>query len=581
LIQSIKVLCSSLNPESDFEKIVSEIEKQNVLISEDRFNGSGEIVTEVVPTQEEIFEDLPVSQVFLSLKAIDFLVDARAIPDEETIEFLVCNRVSKLWENCLNGDARFNIERLHTETGRIYFNEIRSRFLSQYNGAINLPIPAGYSFHSLPNLMQRLTAYRVLNERRIGNWSGVGAGKTISAIFTSRVIDARLTVVIALNSTVDAWERVIKSIYPDSEVFVKERGEIKVDPEKHTYLILNFEAFQQTDSANMVRSLVQDYQIDFVVLDEIQKAKQRFPNAISRRREAINTLLCEATKKNHDLCVLGMSATPVINNLYEAKALLEMITGVEFTDLKTFSSIANASAMHEKLILHGIRYKPDYRQYIETTHPEIQGEAFLPLLVEAMKGIPLDVERVLLDAKIDTILGALRSGTLVYTDYVTGVVEPLRYAIEQAGFTVGLFTGNETNEERQFALEQFVQKKVDILIGTEPIGTGIDGLQYVCNRLLVVSLPWTSAEYEQLIGRLCRQGAAFEKVEVIIPQVVLSNNGNSWSWDKWRWERIRWKKTLADAAIDGVIPQGELASPEVMLKKSRQALEAWIKRVEG
>ena len=44
----------------------------------------------------------------------------------------------------------------------------------------------------LPNMMQRLTAFRTLSEKRIGNWSGVGAGKTKSAILTSRVVKARL-----------------------------------------------------------------------------------------------------------------------------------------------------------------------------------------------------------------------------------------------------------------------------------------------------------------------------------------------------------------------------------------------------
>jgi len=56
-----------------------------------------------------------------------------------------------------------------------------------------------------------------------------------------------------------------------------------------------------------------------------------------------------------------MSATPVINNLYEAKALLEMTRGEKFDELKTFSTIANALAMHEKLMLHGIRHRPNYK----------------------------------------------------------------------------------------------------------------------------------------------------------------------------------------------------------------------------
>ena len=103
-----------------------------------------------------------------------------------------------------------------------------------------LAIPAGYDFRvegqlADPNLMQRLTAYRVLTERRLGNWSGVGAGKTLSAILASRVIDARLTVVVAFNSTVEPWAKRIKETFPDSVVHVKERGEIRVDP-RQTHL---------------------------------------------------------------------------------------------------------------------------------------------------------------------------------------------------------------------------------------------------------------------------------------------------------------------------------------------------------
>jgi SAM-dependent methyltransferase len=575
LIKSIEELCSSPNPESDFEKIVAEIEEQNATLDNEELGNDEEIAPNLVPTEEETTEELPTLRSFAALKAVDLLVDAGITSDEETLEFLVCNRVSELWQACLNNDPKFDLDRLRTETGGAYFNEIRNRFLSQYDGAINLPIPPGYSFHAPPKLMQKLTAYRVLTERRVGNWSGVGAGKTISAILTSRVITARLTIIIAFNSTIKGWKDAIASVYPDSIVIVKERGDIEVNPEKHTYLILNFESFQQPNSDKMARQLVDNHQIDFIVLDEIQNVKQRTPKVESKRRQVVNGILCEASQKNPNLCVLGMSATPVINNLYEAKALLEMIKGVEFSDLKTFSSIANAIAMHEKLILYGIRYRPNYKLDIETIHPEIPGESFVPQLVNAFQGNLLDKERVLLDAKLDTIIGALRKGSLVYTHYLTGLIEPLRQAIQNAGFTVGLFTGEEKT-----GLEQFCKGKVDVLIGTAPVGTGVDGLQYVCNRLIVVSLPWTSAEYEQLIGRLYRQGSAFEKVEVIIPQVVLTHKDDIWSWDKMRWHRIQWKKTLADAAVDGVVPEGELASPETMQKKANEALQAWISRVQ-
>ncbi len=577
LIKNIRDLCSSSYPETDFEKIITEIEQGNELLDDELSEEqSGEVDFIETPTIEE----LPALRSLAALKAVDELVQAGVTSDEETIEFLIANRVSGLWQTVLNNSEAINIEELRNEDGGMHFNTIRNRFLTQYDGAQSLVIPRGYDFRvkgelAPPNLMQRLAAYRMHTERRLGNWSGVGAGKTLSAILASRTIDSRLTVIVAFNSTIQPWADRVQETFPDSVVHLKERGGIRLDPTKHTYLILNFETFQQPDSVAMVEQLVAKHKIDFVVLDEIQSVKQRTPKVASKRRQVVSGLLSSASAKNPELCVLGMSATPVINNLFEAKALLEMVKGVSFEELETFSNIPNAIAMHEKLILYGIRYRPQYAQTIETEIKEIQGSTYLPQLARIRKGAILELERVLLDAKMETIVASLKKGTLVYTHYLTGLVTPLRQAIEKAGFKVGVFTGEDKS-----GLHLFTAGKVDVLIGSAPVGTGVDGLQYVCNRMIVVSLPWTSAEYEQLIGRLYRQGSVFEKVEVIVPQVILEHNGDIWSWDKMRMNRIQYKKTLADAAMDGVIPEGELSSPETMFKKAREALQAWITRIE-
>ncbi|WP_425216426.1 helicase-related protein [Tumidithrix helvetica] len=249
--------------------------------------------------------------------------------------------------------------------------------------------------------------------------------------------------------------------------------------------------------------------------------------------------------------------------------------------MKTFSTIANALAMQEKLMLYGIRYRPNYKIAIAEIFPEISGENLRPDLVQAIKVSPLAVEQVLLEAKIDSIISHLKTGTLIYTHYVDGMVEPLRKAIAAAGYTVGLFTGIEDTHQRESSLQKFIDREIDVLIGTAPIGTGVNGLQYVCDRMIIASLPWTHAEYEQLVGRLYRQGSKFEKVEVVIPQVVLAHNNDVWSWDRqYRWNRIQWKKSLADTALDGVIPKGELASEKVVLQKAGEALQGWIDRLE-
>ncbi len=69
--------------------------------------------------------------------------------------------------------------------------------------------------------MQRLAAVQVRDKKRVGNWSGTGAGKTLSAVLASRVINAHLTVICCPNSVVEGWEKAILDIFPDGVVAKK------------------------------------------------------------------------------------------------------------------------------------------------------------------------------------------------------------------------------------------------------------------------------------------------------------------------------------------------------------------------
>jgi superfamily II DNA or RNA helicase len=127
--------------------------------------------------------------------------------------------------------------------------------------------------------MQRLVAHRVAVDRRVGNWSGTGAGKTLAAILASRVLGAKLTVIVALNNAMldldSGWAAEILNAFPESDVVIKERGTLSLDGTKPSYLLLNYEAFQQQDSQAFVKRLIRDHKIDLVVLDEVHFAKYR------------------------------------------------------------------------------------------------------------------------------------------------------------------------------------------------------------------------------------------------------------------------------------------------------------------
>src|ERR1019366_5891934 len=113
-------------------------------------------------------------------------------------------------------------------------------------------------------------------------------GKTLAAILATRVVASTLTVVCCPNSVVEGWRQTILDVFPASVVAIKTfepdwagaTGNatgfgVAADNGTHHYLILNYEAFQQPDSAQQVRSFVERESIDFVIVDEIHYAKQR------------------------------------------------------------------------------------------------------------------------------------------------------------------------------------------------------------------------------------------------------------------------------------------------------------------
>ncbi|MCA1728771.1 MAG: methyltransferase domain-containing protein [Actinobacteria bacterium] len=115
-----------------------------------------------------------------------------------------------------------------------------------------------------------------------------------------------------------------------------------------------------------------------------------------------------------------------------------------------------------------------------------------------------------------------------------------------------------------------------MLIGSSSIGTGVDGLQQVCNRLIVNVLPWTAAEFEQLKGRIYRQGQRQDKVTMVIPLTFTEVDGERWSWCDSKMQPLRFKKSIADAAVDGVVPEGHLRTPA----QAYQDVMGWLKRLD-
>lgn len=529
-------------------------------------------------------DDLPLIQTRDALDALDKVLIANA--DAETVAFLLDSAKAKLWRHAYVEPDVAKAQATGFQ-GDTYSSIVRDRFLAEFTEADTLDLPAGYSFRPggadmpimQPNLMQRRVAVCVRAQRRFGNWSGMGAGKTLSAILATRVVDAGLTVICCPNAVVDNWAVEIIGAFPTAEVQTKTWDPTWRDPmgKAPRYLVMNFEQFQLASSEENLVGFVDRNVVDFIVIDEIHYAKQREAGTLmSKRKRLVQGMVLEAGKKNADLCVLGMSGTPVINNLQEGKSLVEMITGHRHDDLDVVPTVQNCMRLYQRLVTLGTRWKPEYKIQLDVQKIEVDCAPELERIRAIGRGTVLELEQVLTELRLPVILENIKPGekVLIYTHYVDGIVATLRDELVKAGLRVGMLTGDTDNT----GLKSFLDKDgdVDVLIASSRVGTGVNGLQYVCQKLIINALPWTNAEYEQLVGRLFRQGSRFDKVSVIIPVTFAMVNDQRWSYCESKLHRLEYKKSIADAAVDGVVPEGNLRTPA----QAQQDVMDWLSRLE-
>lgn len=541
--------------------------------------------TNCVETEEEIVEKTDNKEIdaLTATKNVVNQIDAfdkcdiTASLDEEVVDFFIKRKINELWNLYLNN--KLDKEQLKKKGGK-YYEKIKLHFIEEHGSIKNWDWQKEikndtYKSKKTPNMMQKLFVKRVMQNKYYGNWSGTGAGKTIGTILATKILNCKNVIIITGNAIIDTWINEINECFSNNNILVKEKKpEFKQG--MTNYLIYNYEFFQQPNSEGILASIIEENSIDFIALDEVQFTKQRYLDNSSKRKQLILKLLSTINQKNPGNYRVAMSATPVVNNLVEAKMLLELLTLKEYNDLDTRSTINNAIHIYKQLVINGIRFIPEYNIKIKEVYPEIDGEFLIETLSNIGKGKILQIENALLDIKLKSCSKYLKRGTIIYTHYIENMIEPIKHYIKNSGFSVGVFTGEDKSGK-----ESFLNGEVDILIGSEAIGTGIDGLQNVCNNLIILSPPWTHASFNQLKGRIYRQGSKFGYVTIVIPRVNINFDFKNWSWDEIRMDRIDSKKELSDCAVDGCIPSDKMMSKETLLNKSINSLKEWKNKING
>lgn len=521
--------------------------------------------------------------------------------DHEKVMFLIQNRINKLWNHFLN--HRISIADIEKENGGQYFTQIKTAFLDEHREVIKIENPNGYCFKYEPMLMQKLVSYRLKTNKTYGNWSTVGAGKTLAGVYAGRYVGAKNTIVVTYNSTLRGWTKSLNSYFDDCIIYEKKMKNVVFEEGKNNYLLLNYEFFQQEHSENRLYAFMEKNRIDYVILDEVHSVKQRKEDNslstddmidngfLSSRRRLMMKFLNDIRETNPDVYFMTMTATPIINNLVEAKKLLEMLQGEKFDELSTTDrNIKAGLEFHKHIVLNGIRYEhvPRNKEGNEVERIVIPIEIDGSELLYRLEGESSDlhIEQIVLDHKLEAVKPYIRKNTMIFTYYVEGITNKIKEYCEALGFKTALYTGRQSAYDREKNKELFQQGKIDVIIGSLPIGTGVDGFQEVCDRLICMSLPWTHSEFEQLVGRIQREGSPYKFIDVVIPKVMINyvdSDGlqKSWSRDRHKMNIINYKKDLFGIVVNGVIPSNIVTDLGSIKQKSIKHLGDIIERIKS
>lgn len=538
--------------------------------------------------REDVETHLPTPSVLESLSSLERATDllVHTSSDAEAVQFLIDKAAGKLWRRCFENEQEA-LEEARRHQGNTYSEAARDRFLEEYTRSKQLPLPPGYAFRDPrgqpcePKLMQRLIAYKVLKDGRVLNLSGTGTGKTLSAVLASRVIGARVTVIACPNTTTQGWRRTICSAFPDSDICEKTWNPIWSESFAHRYLIMNHEMFQNRYESR-IKAFIEANEIDLVVIDELHQVKQRDESFESQRRRLLNGLITDVPAGRPKPRVLGLSATPIINNLQEGKSLIELVSSLEHHDLGTDINVQNCMKLYQKFTTMGFRMMPRFRtDRLPKIHPVDCTPYIENLLALGHKPHPQQIEAILVRARWPVIKQYLQPKTVIFTDYVKDIIPYLVEVVGMTGLSVGIYTGEEklaTEMGYVDMLDQFIRGKLDVLVASiKTVGTGVDGLQFVCNNVVFATLPWTNTDYEQAIGRFDREGFQFDTLDIHIPKTyAVLCDGQEWSWCDAKLSRIENKRGLAKAAVDGEIPD---TSQQLTPERASAYWMGWLKRL--
>ena len=459
------------------------------------------------------------------------------IGDNDIFNVIYAKYRDRLWkkvfdkeEECINEFKALHLLSDDDDVNSPAVDFIQNYFLKEYHRVKSLQHQTANNFPWTPKLMQCLIVARLENcfetpfpqmtttstrhevmkwSHGIGNWSDTGTGKTLSALMCVYYLQCQISVIFCLNSITKQWADECEKFFPGVfrvkiidplKNFVSENDVDDQDtsPGRPTIYILSYSKFMETNAKKNMKTLVDKLgQINLIVLDEIHAVKIRYQgnlqpsdddedkdenenkkkeklNLLTKRRQIIQTFVNSVRGKYSEVKTLGLTATPVVNNLMEAESQLSLLSGSTCernkqsqkkfeTNSPTVDSIM---MIHRQLCLYGIRSLldsekgPDGKTSIRIRyHPNINGPCDDYIARFAVDATEQYIE--LLNKRVDTI-DKLVGGTKANTLKLTALVNECKSVVSE-GYKVIVTNVYEHGEGVLHFLKDYITKECPML----------------------------------------------------------------------------------------------------------------------
>lgn len=120
----------------------------------------------------------------------------------------------------------------------------------------------------------------------------------------------------------------------------------------------------------------------------------------------------------------------------------------------------------------------------------------------------------------DRINAAHPDKVLIFANHST-VADAAGYSLSQTGLTYSVITGKTGAKTKAAMLDAFRSGKTDVLVGTASLATGTDGLDKVCDTLLILDDTEDDSLRRQLIGRIMPRGSDTDASKKQVHRLVL------------------------------------------------------------